>query len=195
MSPTMRPLLSLLLPALLLQGCAAAIVTGAATTAGVAHDRRTTGTVIDDQNVELLAAKAYFQDAELNDQAHLNVTSFNGVVLLTGEAPTAALRARAEELVRPLPKVRRVVNEIAIASPSSLATRGSDTLITAKAKTALFSADGLVGSDPLHIKLVTENGSLYLMGVVRRAEANAAIESVRRVSGVQRVVNVFEYLD
>ena len=188
-------LLVLLLALAVVQGCAAVVVGGAATTAKVAHDRRTAGTVVDDQGIEFQAMKQFNEDAELNDQAHVNVTAFNGVVLLTGETPTAALRARAEDHLRRIKKVTRVVNELTIAAPSSMATRASDTLLTAKSKTALFNADGLKGTDPLHIKIVSNNGSVYLMGLVTRAEANAAIEAVRRVGGVQRVVNVFEYTD
>jgi len=186
---------TLLLVAALVQGCAAVVVGSAATTASVAHDRRTPGTVLDDQGIELQAANLIYEDRALYDQTHINATSFNGVLLLTGETPTAALRARADDHAQSINKVRRVVNELALAAPSSLTTRGSDTLITARAKIALFSTEGLEGSDPLHIKVVTENGSVYLMGVVTRAEATAAIESTRRVGGVQRVVNVFEYID
>jgi len=177
----------------LLGGCAEAVVGGAVAGAAVVHDRRTPGTVIDDQLIELRWLHEYYSDAELKKQTHISATSFNGVVLLTGEAPTEALRARAEAIARRLPKVRRVHNEIRIAAPSSLAQRSSDALITAKVKTALFKVK-LKGFDPTRVNVTTSNGTVYLQGLVTRAEADAVVEQVRRVKGVQRVVKVFEYI-
>jgi osmotically-inducible protein OsmY len=183
-----------LLIAFLLQGCAAAVVTGAAAGGSAMYDRRTSGTLLEDQNIEIKAVARFRNDAQLSAQAHLNATSYNLVVLLTGETPTPELRARAEEIVRGIPKVARVVNELTIAAPSSLTARASDTLITSKVKTRLFKVK-LPNFTPERVKVVTEAGSVYLMGLVTRAEANASIEEARRVGGVQRVVNVFEYID
>lgn len=173
-----------------LTGCAAVIGGGAAATAATAYDRRTTGTVIDDEFIELKAVEAWSNDAELWEQTHLNATSYNNVLLLTGEAPSETLRQRAAAMVRGIPKVREVHNEIRVAAPSSLPSRSSDSWVTGKVKTALLNADTV---DALRIKVVTEAGVVYLMGLVTRAEADAATDVARRVAGVQRVVKIFEY--
>ncbi len=175
-----------------LTGCAAVVGGGAAATAAAAYDRRTTGTVIDDEFIELKAVEAWSKDQELWDQAHLNATSYNNVLLITGEAPSETLRQRAASLVRAIPKVREVHNEIRVAAPSSLPSRSSDSWVTGKVKTALLNADSI---NALRIKVVTEAGVVYLMGLVTRAEADAATDIARRVDGVQRVVKIFEYLD
>ena len=196
MSRRMRTMAALALAASaagLLGGCAEAVVGGAVAGAAVVHDRRTPGTVIDDQLIELRWLHEYYNDQELKKQTHISATSVNGVVLLTGEAPTEALRARAEAIARRLPKVRRVHNEIRIAAPSSLSQRSSDALITAKVKTALFKVK-VKGFDPTRVNVTTSNGTVYLQGLVTRTEADAVVEQVRRVKGVQRVVKVFEYI-
>jgi osmotically-inducible protein OsmY len=189
-----HPLILIALVAALLQGCAAAVVTGAATGAVTIYDRRTTGIMLEDQNIELKVASRMRSDDGLSGQAHINTTSFNLTVLLTGETPTPELRARAEAIARGVPHVKRVVNELAIASPSSMTARASDTLITSKVKTSLLKVD-IEDFSPERVKVVTEAGAVYLMGLVTQAEANATIERTRRVGGVQRVVNVFEYVN
>ena len=175
-----------------LAGCAAAVVGGAAVTATSAYDRRTTGTVVDDEFIEFKAEEAWGADDELHAQGHFNATSFNGVLLITGEVPSETLRQRSASLVRNLPKVREVHNELRVAAPSSLPSRSSDSWVTGKVKTALLNAESV---ESLHVKVVTEAGVVYLMGLVSRAEADAATDVARRVDGVQRVVKVFEYLD
>lgn len=187
--------LALITTVLLLQGCAAAVVTGAATGAAAIHDRRTTGAVLDDQAIEFRAARKLNSDDDVDQQTHISVTSYNYRVLLTGEAPTAELRNRAIELVRTVPNVRQVINEVAIAAPSSLTSRGNDTVLTAQVKASLTNIKGFPGFDLTRVKVVTEDASTYLMGLVTRAEADAVVETARRVGGVQRVVKVFEYLD
>ncbi len=177
----------------LLGGCMAAAITagaaGAAGTASVSADRRTVGTVVDDEAIELKARKEFLADKDLAAQAHINVTSFNGRVLLTGEAPTEILRTRAGQLVAAISKVSNVHNEITIAAPSSLTSRTSDTLITSKVKTKIVADEGTSG---FHVKVVTENGVVYLMGLVSGDEANDIVDVARNVGGVQRVVNLFE---
>ncbi len=177
--------------AFLLQGCAALAVGTAATGATAASDRRTTGTFIEDQSIEWKAAATLNGDAELDANSHINVTSYNEVVLLSGEVISEDLKRRAETHVRGIPKVRDVHNELAIGAPRSLLSRGTDSTITAKVKTNLFTLD----FDPTRIKVVTEGGVVYLMGLVTRAEADTATDSVSRVGGVVRVVKVFEYID
>jgi len=185
---------ALLITTFLTSACAPLVIGGAATTASVAHDRRTAGAVVEDQSIKLRIRSALNKDEELNKQAHINITSFNGIVLLTGEAPTAALRERAGEIARKTRKVRRVHNEIQIAAPSSMMTRSSDSWLTTKVKTSLLSVR-YEGFDPTRIKVVTENGTVYLMGMVTHGEADAATEQARQNKGVQRIVKLFEYLD
>lgn len=181
-----------LLAILTLQGCATAVVTGAATGAAVAYDRRTTGSVIDDQGIEFKAAKAVFDDKEIYDQSHINFTSYNGVVLITGETPNESLKAKVTDLVRQLPKVKRVHNELAIAAPSALPSRSSDTWITSKIKAKLTTDEQ---ADPFLVKVVTERGTVYLMGMVTHAEADRAVDIAKNSGGVQRVIKIFEYID
>jgi len=190
-----RALLAITLITTLLGGCAAVVVTGAATGANAAHDRRTLGAYIDDEGIELKARLAITEDKELYSQVHVNIISVNGVVLLVGQAPTEELRMKIEELTRAIEKVRVVHNELTIAAPNSYMTRSSDSLITAKVKLSLFGIKGEEGFDPTRVKVVTENGIVYLMGILFRAEADAVATEASRVSGVQKVVKLFEYLD
>jgi osmotically-inducible protein OsmY len=176
----------------LLQGCVAVAAGGAAGGAAAAVDRRTTGTLVEDQAIELKALRALNGDRELREQAHLNVTSYNLVVLLTGEAPTEELRRRAEQIVSGVEKVTTVHNEITIAAPSSMMSRSSDTVITSKVKTKLLADKNIEG---VNVKVVTENGVVYLMGLLSRAEAERATEVARQTGGVQKVVKVFQYTD
>lgn len=184
--------LALMATIITLQGCATAVVTGAATGASVLHDRRTTGAVIDDQGIEFKAAYALFQDKSIYDQSHINVTSYNGVVLLTGETLTTELKQKVTNEIKRLPKVRRVHNELLIAAPSALPSRSSDAWITSKIKTKLTTDMAI---DPFFIKVVTEHGVVYLMGLVSRAEADRVVSIVSSSAGVQRVVKIFEYTD
>lgn len=185
-------LFSLLASMILLQGCVAVAAGGAAAGAATAVDRRTAGTMVEDETIELKARKAIVGDKELNEQSHLNVTSYNTYLLLTGETPTEELRARAAALVANIPKVTQVYNEIAVAAPSSFMTRSSDTVITSKVKTRLVADERI---DGLAVKVVTENGVVYLMGLVSRAEADLATEIARKTGGVQKVVRLFQYTD
>lgn len=181
-----------ILAAAAVQGCAPAIVAGgAATGAMVVHDRRTTGTIVEDRAIILKIAGRISDDEELDGQSHINVNSYNGVVVLTGETPSAALRARAEKHARAVEKVRKVFNEIVVAAPSSLLTRTSDTLLLGKIKATMLATEGV---DPTRIKVIVEQGRVYLMGLVTDAEAHAATEVVRRVDGVQKVIRLFEYI-
>ena len=173
--------------------CAVVAVGGAAAATGTAVvDRRTTGTLVEDQTIEVKALKAIRNDAELNEQAHMNVISYNTIVLVTGETPTDAMRQRAIELVKGVDKVTHVYNELTIAAPSSLVSRSSDSYITTKVKTQLFADKNVSG---VQFKVVTEKGVVYLMGIVSRAEAEIATEIARQTGGVQKVVKLFQYTD
>ena len=178
----------------ILHGCVAAVVTTGATGATVAHDRRTTGTFIEDQSIELKAAKAFFNDKEINDNAHVNVTSYNLVVLVTGEAPTEEIIQKIVNIVQNIPKVSHVYNELTLAAPSALSSRSSDSLITATVKTKLLT-DKETGTFGFRVKVVTEKGVVYLMGLLTRAEADLVTEIVRKTSSVQKVVKLFQYVE
>jgi len=175
----------------LLQGCGAVVATGVVTGAAVAHDRRTAGTIVDDQSIEIKVQTVFYDEPDLSEGVHINVTSYNGIVLLSGETPTEAQRRRAEERVAGIEGVRLVHNELTIAAPSSAMTRSSDSLITAKVKTKMLGDEGF---DAGWVKVVTENGTVYLMGIVTRDEADRATEITRSTGGVQRVVRLFEYI-
>ena len=184
--------LLLLLPLIVLQGCATAVITGAATGVSIAHDRRTTGSVIDDQGIEFKAASAIYRNKAIYDQSHVNVTSYNGTVLITGEALTEQLKQQIYELVRVIPKVRTIHNELIIAAPSALPSRSSDAWITSKVKAKITADENL---DPFFVKVVTEHGIVYLMGIVTQSEAQRAVHIASTSAGVQRVVKIFEYAD
>ena len=182
-------LIALICVLTLSHGCAAIFIGGAATGVNVAQDRRTTGTFIEDQAIELKSMDAILQDKEVSSQTHLNVTSFNTVVLVSGEAPTEELRQRAIQLVKNIKKVSHIHDEITIAGPSSLMSRSGDTLITTKVKSKLIAKT----PNGMHIKVVTENGVVYLMGLLNREDASKATEITRQTAGVQKVVKLFQY--
>tara|TARA_R110002050_G_scaffold57423_1_gene128837 strand:- start:49177 stop:49752 length:576 start_codon:yes stop_codon:yes gene_type:complete len=190
--PKLKALLLLIMPVILLQGCAAAVVTGAATGAAVVHDRRSAGTVLDDQGIEIKVSGLLFNNKKIYDQSHINVTSYNGTVLLTGETPNENLKQQVTKEVQTLGNVRHIHNELLIAAPSSLPSRSSDAWITSKIKAKLTTDEYI---DPFFIKVVTEHGIVYLMGLVSHAEADRVVEIVSQSAGVQRVVKIFEYTD
>jgi osmotically-inducible protein OsmY len=180
---------------ILLSGCTAAVVGAGAvagTTASVAHDRRTTGTFIEDQAIELKAIKSFFSDKEIHDSSHINVTSYNTVVLITGETPSEDIRQRIVNIVKTIPKVVHVYDELTIAAPSSWTSRVSDSLITSKVKTKLLT---LKNFDGTRVKVVTEKGVVYLMGLLTRAESDVATRETQQTGGVQKVVKLFQYVD
>ena len=186
-------------PALLsisvLSGCAAVAVGTAATTGvAVVHDRRTTGTIIEDQTIELKALKTLYGIDKIRINTHVNATSYNNILLLTGEAPTESLRNDISNRLRQISKVRKVHNEILVAAPSSLVSRSSDGLITSKAKFALFKLNSIKGFDPTRVKIVSENGVVYLLGLLKQNEIAPVVDTIRRVGGVQRVVKLFEII-
>ena len=171
-----------------LQGCAPLAVGAAAGGAVMmVGDRRTTGIYIEDENIEW---KSLARIREVAPNAHVNATSYNRKVLLTGEA-TEQDRKRIEAEVRAVPSVLDVTNEVQVAGASSLASRGSDSLITSNVKVRMVNNGRF---SPNHVKVVTEAGTVYLMGLVSQAEGEAAAEIARTTSGVTRVVKVFEYV-
>jgi osmotically-inducible protein OsmY len=185
--------ISLLLITLILQGCAAAIVGGAAATATVIHDRRTTGAMVEDQSIELKTSDLIKKDPQFEKQSNIHVTSYNMVVLLTGQASNESLRRKAEQIAIGVERVRRVVNEIEIGSISSIGEDSRDVAITSEVKLKLAGID-IPGFDPLRVKVVTDRGSVFLLGLITKKEGDAVTDVVRHISGVRRVVRVFEYI-
>ncbi|MGD2056642.1 MAG: BON domain-containing protein [Gammaproteobacteria bacterium] len=191
-----KGIVAALILANLVYGCAPVVIGGAAATGGaVAYSRRSAGTFVDDESIELKARLAILEDEQLNSQIHINIISYNGVVLMVGQAPTEQLRAEAEAKVKSIPKVRLIHNEMTIAAPSSLMARSSDSIITAKVKVKILGITGEKDNDGLRTKVVTENGVVYLMGLLTRQEADAVTGVARQVGGVQKVVKLFEYTD
>jgi osmotically-inducible protein OsmY len=184
-------LVLLLTMAVCLQGCVALVAAGGATAIMAANDRRTVGAQLDDQNIEVKVGSAIKSNENLKN-THINTTSINGIVLLTGEAPTAEQRDQVLNLTRDIRGIRRTVNEIRIAPPSPGSSRSHDSWLTSKVKTRLIGAEKL---DSSHVKVVTENAVVYLMGLLKREEAEFATNAAADVSGVERVVKLFEYLD
>ena len=184
----------LLVPALLvvsLSGCAAAVVTGAAATANALHDRRTVGSQIDDTAIEFKFATELARHPGLEKQSRISATSVNGIVLLTGQVANDQLKRQAGELASRLAGVRKVHNQLRIGLSDSLSQPVKDSWITAKVKSQLLADAEL---DALHIKVVTEQGEVFLMGLVRPEEADKAVAIARQVDGVRQVFKAFEYL-
>ena len=173
----------------LLHGCTAAVVGGAAATGVVvAQDRRTVGAITEDESIEIKTGNRISN--RFPEGIHVNVTSYNRIVLLTGEVPDAATKTEIGRIARGVENVRNVVNELAIAGESSYTVRGNDGVITSKVKARFVDAGKF---NALHVKVVTENSIVYLMGIVTKKEAEDATEIARTTSGVQKVVRVFEY--
>ena len=187
----MRHILSVLLLALpLINGCAPVVVGGAAATGVmVAEDRRTLGTITEDEGIEFKTLNRI--GGKVKD-AHINATSYNRIVLLSGEIPDPAAKAEAEKIARAVENVRAVHNELQVAGNSSLSARANDSYLTSKVKARFVDAQKF---NPFHVKVVTENNVVYLLGLVKRQEANEATEIARTTGGVQKVVRMFEYLD
>ena len=172
-----------------LSACAPLVVGGAVMGGMMATDRRTTGTQVEDEGIELRAVNRIRET--LGDRAHVNVTSFNRQVLLTGEVPTAQDRATVDQIVAGVNNVRAVVNDLAVMPNTSLGQRSNDVLITGKVRASFVDAKDVFASA---YKVVTERNVVYLMGLVTPREATRATEIARGVGGVSKVVRVFEMI-
>ncbi len=177
------------LAATTLLGACAPLLIGGAMVGGslMAVDRRSSGTQVEDQAIELKAGSRIGE--ALADRGHVSTTSYNRMVLITGEVPTEADKALVQETVSRIDNVRSVVNELTIAGTSSLASRSSDVLITSKVKASMVDAKDVQANS---FKVVTERGVVFLMGRVTEREAGRATDIARGVSGVQKVVRLFE---
>ncbi|AVZ80110.1 transporter [Zoogloeaceae bacteirum Par-f-2] len=192
LSPSRRTALSALLAigsAAALQGCFPAVATGVGIGAVMIADRRTSGTFVEDEGIEWRTANRIRE--RFGDSVHVNVTSYNRNVLLTGEAPNEQVRAELEQIARGVTNVRAVINEVRVAGISSLSARSNDALITSKVKARFVDAKTFGAH---HVKVVTEAGTVFLMGLVTRREADLATEVARTTAGVSKVVRVFEYI-
>jgi osmotically-inducible protein OsmY len=178
---------------LLLSGCGAVVVGGAATGAAIAYDRRDAETVLDDQKIEIQVLDVKDKNPELAGLTQISATSYNRLVLLTGQASSVDASRRFAALVARIPAVKRVINEVQIGPNVSLAQQSSDSYLTGKVKTALF---GVKAEDfeASRIKVVSHDGAVYLMGLVTQREADIAVEEARTIGGVAKVVRVFEYI-
>lgn len=192
------PLIALLLAATstatLLSGCAAVVVAGAGLGAAVVHDRRDADVVLDDEVIEFQARDAYGKSPEIKKNSQLKVTSYAYTALITGQAETPQIADRYARIVAQLPKVKQVYNEAEIGPKLSLGQAANDTMLGSRAKVAIQSVN-LPGFDALRVKVVAENGVLYLLGLVTPEEGDATAEKVRRIPGVVRVVKLFEYIE
>lgn len=174
-----------------LQGCAMAAVSCATTGVAMANDRRTTGTLIDDQATELKAMHAFSKNKPLWKQSHITTVCYNNVLLLVGQVESEELKQQAEEIASDFPKIRRIHNEITVGELAGLSTRSKDSWITTQIKAKLLTSKTV---NPTRVKVVTENGVVYLMGLTTEAEELAATEIARAVDGVEKVVQIFEQI-
>ena len=188
----MRLILTLIAAALLagsLTACAPVVVGAAAEGGLMAADRRTSGAYVEDEGIEWKGLKQ-INDA-LGDKIHVNVTSYNRNVLLTGEASDDTAKQKAESVVKGIENVRTVTNELVVGMASSMTARSNDSYITTKVKSRMLTENKFPAN---YVKVVTEGGTVFLMGMVTRKEADDAVEIARGTGGVEKVVKVFEYV-
>jgi osmotically-inducible protein OsmY len=180
---------ALALASSVLQGCVPMMLgAGGAAAYSSLEDRRTAGTQLDDESIEVRASNRISD--RFASRVHINVTSYNRVALITGEVPDEGARDEVEKIVRAVPNVREVTNDLQVSGISSYASRANDTYLTSKVRGRLFDTKRV---SPVHLKVVTEAGVVYLMGVVTEPEADEAVDIARNTGGVRKVVKVFEY--
>lgn len=175
----------------LLQGCAAAVVAGTASAVTAANDRRTIGSQIDDNNIEIKASIALSEVERLEKFANISAVSVNGIVLLVGQVANEEMRNEAQRTIEGVSGIRKIHNQIRIGSNIGITTQTHDSWLTSKVKGQLLTAKDISSNN---IKVVTENAEVFLMGLVSDSESTKAVNIARNVSGVERVVKVFEYL-
>jgi osmotically-inducible protein OsmY len=174
-----------------LQGCVEMAVVGAGAAVMAADDRRSVGAQAEDKDIGLRGESRI--NNRFGEKVHINVTSYNRNALLTGEAPDVATKTEIERIVREIPNVRGIVNEIQIAGVSSYSARANDSYLTSKVKARFIDSNSGISAND--VKVVTESGVVYLLGLVTRKEAETAVEIARTTGGVQKVVRVFEYIE
>ena len=159
------------------------------------QDRRTREAILIDNNIETEAYSELNSEDDLLKQSHFTITAYNGVVLITGEAPNEALRKKIIATIQVVPHVKLIHDNLIIASPSDANSRANDQLITDTVKTALSQIRTMPDFDPAMIKVITENGTVYLMGLVQRDEGTVVINVTKLQPGINQIVTVFEYVD
>lgn len=175
---------------IMLPGCAAVVVGTAATSAVVAQDRRTAGTIVDDKSIQIKATQGIHEVAGDDPSVHVSAISYNNRVLLIGQAPSRKVRQDIEKSIKSISKIRQVHNEITLAEPTTMMQRSTDSWITTKIKGEMAVTKDL---NPTRVKVVTENGIVYLMGIVTPTEEEITVDIARHTKGVQKVVKIFEY--
>ena len=175
---------------LLLSGCAVAVIGGGAEAGLVSHASRSLGTLVDDHVIELRTRGVIDGQADLRHAVHIGVYSEAGTLLLTGQAPTPELRDEVLRLAQGVPNVKRIVNEIAIAAPSTVGERAEDSWLTTQVKGRLVGTKGI---DATHIRVITSDQVVYLMGLVPQAEGAAAASAASEVPDVLRIVELFQF--
>ena len=175
----------------LLQGCAAAVVAGTASAVTAANDRRTIGSQIDDNNIEIKASIALSEVERLEEFANISAVSVNGIVLLVGQVSNEEMRNEAQRTIEGVSGIRKIHNQIRIGSNIGITTQTHDSWLTSKVKAQLLTAKDISSNN---IKVVTENAEVFLMGLVSDSESTQAVNIARNVSGVERVIKVFEYM-
>lgn len=182
---------AVILTAMLLQGCVAAVVGSAAVATKSATDPRTVGTQVDDGTLELRVSNALSKDEQIKQNTHIVATAYQGKVLLTGQSPNGELATRAKQIAVGVDGANEVYNEIRTGNKVSFGTASSDTWITTKVRSQLLGSDQVKSSN---VKVTTENGEVFLLGLVTPAEAKAAADIASRVSGVKHVTTAFTLL-
>jgi len=190
---SLRILIALVITSLL-SGCAAVVVGAGTTGATVAHDRRTTGTYVEDKAILLKALQMRSQDEVLQKNSNISIEVYNLQILLTGQAIDADIVAHFRDKLLKIDRVKHVYNEVTIGAEGTWSEAAADTLLTSRVKVELFNV-GIQGFDPLRVKVTSSLGTVYLMGLLTPEEADAVVEKVRYISGVKRVVRLFEYID
>ncbi|KAB8311875.1 divisome-associated lipoprotein YraP [Erwinia endophytica] len=185
------PVIAVVLTALMLQGCVAAVIGSAAVATNTATDPRSVGTQVDDSTLELRVSNALSKDQQLKTNSRIVVTAYQGKVLLTGQSTAADLANRAKQIALGVDGTTAVYNEIRTGDKISFGTASSDTWITTKVRSRLLSSNAVKSSN---VKVTTENGEVFLLGLVTEAEAKAAADIASRVSGVKHVTTAFTIL-
>jgi len=190
-------LLSAVALSLMLQGCLPVLFLGGVTAGGIiggviVYDHRSTKTMMDDHDISSNADNKLAQDQEIKSKTHISVAVFNRIVLLVGQAPTETLKTNAENLVKSIPKIKLLHDEITIQEPTSTTTRATDYWITTKVKSILLAEKGL---STAQVKIITENSVVYIMGLTTHQQSDIISEKVRQIDGVNKVVKLVEYIN
>lgn len=182
----------ILLTLALLQGCAGAVVVGAFSGAKMANDERSVGTQLSDTNADFQISSALAKHDDISSQTNITAVVMNNNVLMIGQSPNSMLRDKAVNTVQGLQLGGKIHNQIRIGNPTSFTTRSNDTWVTTKVKGRMLNENGV---DVTRIKVVTENGEVFLLGLVDQKQAELAVDIARNTAGVRKVVKVFEYVE